>query len=623
MLEKKPQQNLNTQNKPKKSNKKAWLWVLTVFLIISGLTFMPSFASLLFFVATILVLPIGKLQEALKNKFFPKKFIKTGLCWILVLTGIFTAPTDTTTQETPTKDAIEQIEDTQEDTQSFDGLFEELLSQDTQVDTEPIEIIEIPPLTEETPTQEPQTEPQKPVEPATPPVEAPKEETPTEETTAPVEIPTQPEEELIPENSSFEIHYIDVGQADSALVLCDGKAMLIDGGNAGDSSLIYSYLKNHNVSHLDYIIATHGHEDHVGGLSGALNYATVDTVYCSVNDYDTDAFRDFVKYLGKQGKEISIPTAGTSFKLGSASVQIIAVNGSAADHNDSSIILRIVYGETSFLFTGDAEREAEQTALNSGYELESTVLKVGHHGSKNATEYVFLRQVAPQYAVICVGEDNTYGHPTEDTLSRLRDADVKTYRTDLQGTIICVSDGTSVSFTVSKNADADTLAPTATIEQLQSIVSKSVDSYNGSSNKKLAGKLAYSVISKTEVQLTYNVSNPIYSNEEYLLDEVMDQILDYVLADISASTYANSHEVYAEITVNYEIYNEEQPTIVPEEKEPVVEGTNYVGNKNTKKFHYSWCSSVKKMKESNKYYYTGTRNEMIAKGYVPCKNCNP
>ena len=242
-----------------------------------------------------------------------------------------------------------------------------------------------------------------------------------------IEVETEP----LPEDSFFEIHYIDVGQADSALVLCDGQAMLIDGGNGKDSSLIYSYLKSHDVSHLEYIVATHAHEDHVGGLAGALNYATVGTAYCSVDEYDSETFGDFVKYLAKQDKEITIPNVGENFKLGSADVKILAVNGNAADHNNASIVLRIKYGDTSFIFTGDAEREVEEKVLNSGYELESTVLKVGHHGSENSTSYAFLRQVAPKYAVISVGEDNIYGHPTEGTLSRLRDADVKTYRTDL------------------------------------------------------------------------------------------------------------------------------------------------------------------------------------------------
>jgi competence protein ComEC len=248
-----------------------------------------------------------------------------------------------------------------------------------------------------------------------------------------------------------------VGQADAALVLCDGEAMMIDGGNAADSNVIYTYLRNLGIDHLNYIICTHGHEDHVGGLAGALNYATVDHALCSVESYDSKAFSNFVTYLDEQNVEIEIPSAGDTFTLGSAVVTVIGPISESSEQNNNSLVLRIVYGETSFLFTGDAEREEEQEILNTGYELASTVLKVGHHGSDTSTTYPFLREVAPQYAVISVGAKNSYGHPSEDTLSRLRDADVTVYRTDMQGDIICTSDGTSVSFSVGRNADVDTI----------------------------------------------------------------------------------------------------------------------------------------------------------------------
>ena len=297
----------------------------------------------------------------------------------------------------------------------------------------------------EPPTSEPSTEPT--TAPTTPPTAEPTVPPTTEPTVPPAVEPTVP-------GSSFEVHFIDVGQADAILVLCDGKAMLIDGGNKADSNVMFTYLKKHNISHLDYVIGTHGHEDHIGGIPGALQYATVGTAYCSVTSYNSQAFRNFVSALNNRGASITIPQAGLTFKLGSATCTILAVDPKADDPNNTSIVMRIVYGETSFLFTGDAEREVEQTLLNSGVELKSTVLKVGHHGSNSSTTYPFLREVMPEYAVICVGKGNSYGHPTANTLSRLRDADVTTFRTDMQGDIICVSDGKSVTFTVSRNANA-------------------------------------------------------------------------------------------------------------------------------------------------------------------------
>jgi len=256
--------------------------------------------------------------------------------------------------------------------------------------------------------------------------------------------------------SKLTVYFIDVGQADSALVLCDDKAMLIDGGNSADSDLIYSFLKNHEVEYLDYIVATHAHEDHVGGLAGALNYAKVGIALCPVTEHESKAFNNFIKYLDKQNVSITVPNHGDTFLLGGADVKIVGPIKPSNETNNTSIVLKITYGETSFLFTGDAERNEEQDILEEGYDLSSTVLKVGHHGSNTATSYPFLREILPKYSVISCGTGNSYGHPHENTLSRLRDADTIVYRTDIQGTIICTSDGKTISFVTERNANAQT-----------------------------------------------------------------------------------------------------------------------------------------------------------------------
>lgn len=512
--------------------KKVLFGVLSGLLVICAMTFMPSISSILFLSVAVLLLPLAKLQEVLKS-IFPRKKLKGLLCTALAVAAIISAPTDTPVNEPEHSNPPVS----QQTTES--GAMAELPKENASANPESgaqVGIVTSPVGSGADRNSGTSTEPL----PGTPSA--------SDDVQPSSPFASGSEQSLatgvaIPTNSTFEIHFIDVGQADAALVLCDGHAMLIDGGNSADSSLIYSYLRNHGITFLDVIVATHGHEDHVGGLSGALNYASVGKAYCSVDSYDSDSFNDFIKYLGKQNKTITVPKTGETFELGSSTVRIVGVNGNAADHNNSSIVLRIEYGETSFLFTGDAEREAEQTILNSGYDLKSTVLKVGHHGSDSSTSYVFLRTVAPKYGVISVGEGNSYGHPTEATLSRLRDADVTVYRTDLQGTIICSSNGKDVSFSVTKNKDADTLV---------------------SPNK-----------SKPSIAIPAAPSQSPQSD-----DSGTDTV--------------------------------EEAT-----------GTNYVGNKNTKKFHYDWCGSVGKMKESNKYYYTGTRDEMIAKGYTPCGNCKP
>ena len=257
---------------------------------------------------------------------------------------------------------------------------------------------------------------------------------------------TQPPPPEIGEDSSFVVHFIDVGQADCALVACDGQYMLIDGGNAGDSDLVYTYLKEQDVAHLDYLVATHLHEDHIGGLSSAPYAATVGVALAPETTGTTKVYKNLVKSLATRDVELTIPEIGSEFQLGSARVRVLGPVKEYSDTNNTSLVLAVDYGQITILFTGDMEREAELDLVESGADLSAAVLKVGHHGSSSSTSYPFLREVMPQYAIISVGEGNSYGHPNEESISRLSDAGTTIYRTDHNGTIIAYSDGTSVTF---------------------------------------------------------------------------------------------------------------------------------------------------------------------------------
>ena len=249
------------------------------------------------------------------------------------------------------------------------------------------------------------------------------------------------------EDGLLTIYFVDVGQADSTIILCDDDVLMIDGGNVADSQFIFSLLRNTlGIQHIDYMIATHPHEDHVGGLAAALNACSVDVLYTSVMDYDTKAFHSMMKYAEAQGTSIEIPSPGDSFMVGSARVDILGPLRHYDNMNDMSIVCKISYGNTAFLIGGDAEWDAEHDLVDSGLDLSADVLRVNHHGSNTSSTYVFLRAVMPTYAIVSSGEQNQYGHPTEEALSRLQDVGAIIMRTDQLGTIKCVSDGKAIAF---------------------------------------------------------------------------------------------------------------------------------------------------------------------------------
>ena len=252
-------------------------------------------------------------------------------------------------------------------------------------------------------------------------------------------------------DESLIVHFLDVGQADCALVESGGAYLLIDGGNRGDSDLVVSFLEQQGVEELAAVVCTHAHEDHVGGLPAVLAVYPTGAVYAPTRTYASQVFDDFVYYADQQGLEITIPSPGDSWMLGAAEVTVLGPVKSYAETNDTSLVLRVELGDTAFLFTGDMETTAETDLLDYWEEepelLKADVLKVGHHGSDTSTGYRLLYQVAPEYAVISVGAGNSYGHPHEEPLSRLEQAGVMVLRTDALGTIQAVSDGKTVTFT--------------------------------------------------------------------------------------------------------------------------------------------------------------------------------
>jgi len=248
------------------------------------------------------------------------------------------------------------------------------------------------------------------------------------------------------DKSNFYIMFIDVGQADASLIMCDGHYMLIDGGNVADSNRIYSVLKSRGVKHLDYVIGTHAHEDHIGGITAAFSACTVGKVFSPVTEAENVPFNNFKKAAQRQGLSLDMPKLDTVYTLGNSRFTVLAPRADYVDVNNSSIVLRLEYGDNVFLFTGDAERESEQAMLNAGCNLSADLLKVGHHGSNSSSTYAFLREVMPTYAIISAGADNDYGHPHKEVLDRLNDADAKVLRTDKSGGIVCYSDGQELRF---------------------------------------------------------------------------------------------------------------------------------------------------------------------------------
>lgn len=273
-------------------------------------------------------------------------------------------------------------------------------------------------------------------------------------------------------SKNLEIHFIDVGQADCILIeLPNGENVLIDAGNTADSRTIINYLNSENIDDIEYMILTHPHEDHIGSAADILNTFKVNKVYLPDATTTTQTFEDTLLAI-KNNNVTAVQAKGGMVIINipdEIKLEIIAPNSSTyGELNEYSIVTKLTYKETAYLFTGDAESVSESEMIKSNYKLDCDLLKVGHHGGSTSTTQSFLDAVTPRYAVISVGKDNSYGHPHEETLNRLANIGCMVYRTDEQGTIIVSSNGQNI--TINKAASTIALTPVQDESVISTIV---------------------------------------------------------------------------------------------------------------------------------------------------------
>lgn len=353
------------------------------------------------------------------------------------------------------------------------------------------------------------------------------------ETTAPAAVTTAPKNEKpVAENFSDDmvVHFIDVGQADSIFIeLPNDECMLIDAGEKDQADKITAYIYNQGYDTIDYVVATHPHSDHIGGMADVVNSFTIKNFYMTAAVHTSQTYANMLIAVENSGADIHNTGAATVI-LDKANLTIEAVAPQMTDGydlNNTSIVLKLTYGDKRFLFAGDAEKDEEDNIRTN---IKCDVLKVGHHGSNSSTSENFLKKTEPSYAVISAGLKNSYGHPDDVILKRLADRDIDVYRTDMQGTIIFTTDGKEISVNTEPS----------------------------------------------------RYEKPV----------------------VTAPPETKPQETKPPITNS-------SPT-----------GITYVLNTSTKKIHYTDCSSVKLMKESNKSYTKDYRGA-VAQGYTPCKRCSP